>query len=215
MESRFAVHQTLHQLLQRWALRTSIRRRRRVGAGGSRGLVCCWRSQAKERATGESLLLVSISPKLLCLNHGYCAHLQHDISGDCRCLFSQLLHCVVSIILFLIYLSCARFIILASVPQSSSLKRWQLSFPGICVCLSKLESSPQLRMSFCPRLLPFIPFYHTLHWGSQVLMFSCSPLGFTLTFTVDVVSIFPLYGFSTIPYSPKPVPPDLHLSGGS
>lgn len=76
MESRFAVYQTLHQLLQRWAQRSSIRRsRRRVAAGGSHELVCCWWSQAKEQVTGESLLLVSISPELLCLNHGYSAHL--------------------------------------------------------------------------------------------------------------------------------------------
>lgn len=133
MESRFAVYQTLHQLLQRQALRTSVRRRRRVRAGGSHGLVCCWWSQAKEQITGESLLLVSISPELLCLNHGYCAQFQHDRSGDCRCLFSQLLPCVVSIALFLIHLSCARFIILASVPKSSSLKRWELISRKLCL----------------------------------------------------------------------------------
>lgn len=33
-----------------------------MGAGGSCGLVCCWWSQAQEKVTGESLLLVSISP---------------------------------------------------------------------------------------------------------------------------------------------------------
>lgn len=161
------------------------------------------------------MLLVSISLELLHLNHGYCAHLQHDISGDYRCLFSQLLLCVVSVTLFLIHLSCARFIILASVPKSSSLKRWELSFPGICVCLSKLKSSPRLRMSFCPPLLPFIPFYCTLHLGRQGALGPFSPLGPTLIFTADVVSIFPLCGFGTIPYPHKPVPPDLHLSGGS
>lgn len=135
--------------------------------------------------------------------------------GDCRCLFSQLLHFVVTIILFLIYLSCARFIILDSVPKSSSLKRWELSFPGICGCLSKLESSPRLRMSFCPCFLPFIPFYHNLYLGRQGAHIQCSPLRPALISTVDVVCIFPLCGFSAIPNSHKPVPPDLHLSGGS
>lgn len=33
-----------------------------MGAGGSCGLVCCWWNQAQEKVTGESLLLVSISP---------------------------------------------------------------------------------------------------------------------------------------------------------
>lgn len=45
-----------------------------MGAGGSCGLVCCWWSQAQEKVTGESLFWFLF---LLCLNHGYCAHLQH------------------------------------------------------------------------------------------------------------------------------------------
>lgn len=100
-------------------------------------------------------------------------------------------------------------------PKSSFLKRWELSFPGICGCLSKLESSPRLRMSFCPCFLPFIPFYHNLYLGRQGAHIQCSPLRPALISTVDVVCIFPLCGFSAIPNSHKPVPPDLHLSGAA
>lgn len=44
---------------------------------------------------------------------------------------------VVSILLLLIYLSHATFITLAFIPKSRSLKRWEISFPGICACLGE------------------------------------------------------------------------------
>lgn len=49
----------------------------------------------------------------------------------------------VSILLLLIHLSHATFIILAFIPKSCSLKRWEISFPGICACLGKFLRSHQ------------------------------------------------------------------------